>query len=182
MQGLRGVGLVAAVVAAGAVLILLLSDATPPPIAPGQAAPAFELERLDGGRVSLESLRGRVVLLNFWATWCPPCEEEMPAMERLHQTLAGQPFELVAVSVDEDRNAVVKFRERLGLHFPILLDPRRKVSGAYQTFRYPESFLIDPQGRIVSHFIGNREWDAASYVAQIRALLPPATTAGTPAR
>ena len=182
MQGLRGAALVAAVVAAGAVLVLLLSDSTPPPISPGQVAPAFELERLDGGRLSLESLHGRVVLLNFWATWCPPCEEEMPAMERLHQKFAGQPFELVAVSVDEDRKAVTSFRERLGLRFPILLDPRRQVSNAYQTFRYPESFLIDPQGRIVSHFIGNREWDASSYVAQIRALLPPATASGTLAR
>lgn len=106
----------------------------------------------------------------------------MPAMERLHQKFAGQPFELVAVSVDEDRKAVTSFRERLGLRFPILLDPRRQVSNAYQTFRYPESFLIDPQGRIVSHFIGNREWDASSYVAQIRALLPPATASGTLAR
>jgi len=180
MQGVRGVALVTAVVVAGAVLILLLSDATPPPITPGQPAPAFELERLDGGRLSLESLRGRVVLLNFWATWCPPCEEEMPAMERLHQALAGQPFELVAVSVDEDRNAVASFRQRLGLGFPILLDPKHQVSNAYQTFRYPESFLIDANGRIVSHFIGNREWDAASYLAQIRTLLPPTTAAGSP--
>jgi thiol-disulfide isomerase/thioredoxin len=92
---------IAAVVAAVVFAALLLSEPPPDPIRTGQPAPPFELARLDGsGTVSLESLRGRVVLLNFWATWCAPCEAEMPAMERLHAALAGPDFELLAVSVD----------------------------------------------------------------------------------
>ena len=163
--------MIALAVAAGAIFAVL-SGRTPEPIAAGQPAPTFALPSLPSDApVSLDSLRGRIVLLNFWATWCKPCEEEMPAMERLHRSLAGKPFALIAVSVDEDRAVVEAFRERLDLSFPILLDPSKDVAHAYQTFRYPESFLIGADGKVVARFVGPREWDAGAYVDRIRELV-----------
>ncbi len=139
---------------------------------PGHDAPDFQLPVLgEGGVRRLSELRGRVVLLNFWATWCKPCEDEMPAMERLHRRLGDTEFELLAVSVDEDAEAVEAFRTRLALSFAILHDPDARVSRRYQTTGYPESFLIDRRGRIVFKYVGPREWDAPVYEARVRRLL-----------
>jgi peroxiredoxin len=171
-------------VAAGVVLAALLAwwfaGEAPPPVDRGATAPAFELPRVGAeGSVSLASLRGRVVLLNFWATWCKPCEEELPAMQRLHQTLAGDGFALVAVSVDADPEPVLRFRERLGLGFTLLLDADQRVARAYQTFRFPESLLIGPDGVIRERYVGPKDWDAPAYVERIRRLLAePPDTAG----
>lgn len=165
-------GLLAGAFVAAAVWILLSGSRPAEPIQPGRPAPDFELPTLSEGEpVSLDSLRGQVVLVNFWATWCGPCEEEMPAMERLYRELGDREFELVAISVDRDAEAVRDFRERLALSFPILLDPEKRASAAYQTHRYPESYLIDRDGTLVSRFIGPREWDAEAYVNRIRRLL-----------
>jgi peroxiredoxin len=161
----------AVAVAALVFAALLLSEPEADPIRPGQPAPGFELPLLDGGSVSLVSLRGRVVLLNFWATWCAPCEAEMPAMQRLHAALAGKDFALVAVSLDTGRDEVEKFRQRLGLTFPIALDPAKDVSTAYQTYRYPESYLIDRDGKILSRYVGPRDWDSAVYLDRIRRVI-----------
>jgi peroxiredoxin len=111
------------------------------------------------------------VLLNFWATWCKPCEDEMPAMQRLHARLAGPDFALLAVSVDQDEQEVRAFRDRLALDFPILRDPAQRVAGAYQTFRFPESWLLDREGTVVARYIGPREWDEPAYVERIRRLI-----------
>ena len=162
---------VAVAVALAVFAALLLSEPAPDPIRAGQPAPAFELPLLDGAPVSLASLRGRIVLLNFWATWCAPCEAEMPAMQRLYTTLAGEDFELVAVSVDAGRDEVAAFQQRLGLTFPIALDPGKRVSTEYQSYRYPESYLIDRDGRILSRYIGPRDWDSQVYVDRIRRVI-----------
>jgi peroxiredoxin len=169
----RGVVVAIAAVVAGVIFAaLLLSEPPPDPIRPGQAAPGFELALLDGpGTISLAGLRGRVVLLNFWATWCAPCEAEMPAMQRLHDTLGGPDFELVAVSVDAGRDEVDAFRKRLGLGFPIALDPEKRAADAYQSYRFPESYLIDREGRILSRYIGPRDWDADVYVEHLRRVI-----------
>jgi peroxiredoxin len=172
-MGSRGGAIAVAVLVAAVVFAALWASGPPPdPIRPGQAAPGFTLPRLDDGApLSLADLRGKVVLLNFWATWCKPCEDEMPAMQRLHDALAGPGFELVAVSLDEQREPVAAFRDRLALRFPILLDPAKKVSTAYQTYRYPESYLIDAEGRILARYIGPRDWDASVYHERIRRLV-----------
>ena len=170
----------AATAAAIVIAVLLVSEPAPDPIRAGQPAPGFELPLLDGGTIPLESLRGRVVLLNFWATWCKPCEDEMPAMQRLRGTLAGPDFELVAVSVDASRDDVVKFRDRLGLTFPIASDPDKRVSAAYQSHRFPESYLIDRDGTILSRYIGPRDWDASLYVDRIRRVIEGAGAGAAP--
>lgn len=171
MQGRTALTLIAITVAAGA-LFALVADRTPDPIGPGSPAPLFSLPSLtDKEPVALETLRGRVVLLHFWATWCKPCEEEMPALDRLRRSLDSQRFALLTVSVDEDRSQVESYRQRLGLSLPILLDASHDVSHAYQTYRYPESFLLDREGKVVARFVGARDWDSQIYGDRIRELL-----------
>ena len=172
MPGRVGSWLLGAGVAAATLFALLLDADTPAPVARGTPAPAFELPRAGGGpSLSVEQLRGKVVLLNFWATWCKPCEDEMPAMERLYRTLAGNDFELIAVSVDEDEAAVKAFVNRLGLSFPILMDPSQEVASAYQTFRFPESLLVGRDGVVLERYVGPKDWDADAYLDRIQRLL-----------
>ncbi|MCG8590854.1 MAG: TlpA family protein disulfide reductase [Proteobacteria bacterium] len=167
--------------ALGAAVLVLWAEDVPPRLAKGQPAPAFELEKLSGGSLALESLRGHVVLINIWATWCKPCEDEMPAMERLYQGLSGSGFELLAVSIDDERDPVEAFQARYRLGFPILLDPDQGVSRLYQTTGVPESILVDAEGRVVERYIGPREWDDPLYAGRIRELLGGAeAAAGSP--
>jgi peroxiredoxin len=154
-----------------AIWVVATQERSAPPIEPGLAAPDFSLPLLGGGEISLRALRGKVVLVNFWATWCAPCEQEMPAMQRLYAQLAPRGFELVAVSVDEDAEAVARFRDRLRLGFEIALDPKRDAADRYQSYRYPESFLIDREGTLVARYIGERDWDAPEYSGRIARLL-----------
>ena len=162
---------IAIAVAMAAMFALFGSPQVEAPLGRGAAAPDFSLPRVGGPNVSLDGLRGQVVLVNFWATWCKPCEDEMPAMERLYQALRDEGLELLAVSVDDDPNVVDAFGQRLALSFPLLLDPEKDVAKAYQTFRFPESFLIDREGTIVERYIGPKEWDAPAYEDRIRRLL-----------
>jgi peroxiredoxin len=167
-----GTWLVAAVVLAGLVWTVLGTERRTAPVGEGHPAPDFVLPALDGPEVGLQALRGRVVLVNFWATWCKPCEDEMPAMQRLYTALgAGDRFELLAVSVDEADDEVRAFRDRLGLTFPILLDPGKRAANAYHTFRFPESWLVGPDGVVVARYVGPREWDDPLYVDRIRRLM-----------
>ncbi|MFP6655744.1 MAG: TlpA disulfide reductase family protein, partial [Myxococcota bacterium] len=144
----------AAVVVLASVLILG-TDVGAPAVVRGSMAPEFALSRLnmakggEGSKLRLSAQRGRVVLINFWATWCEPCEREMPAMERLYRTLAGDDFELIAVAIDDQEADVKAFQQRMRLSFPIVLDPSRSVYDSYQTMGVPESLLIDREGRIV---------------------------------
>ncbi len=151
---------------------LLLNADTQAPVGRGTPAPAFELPLAGGDSLlNFEQLHGKVVLLNFWATWCKPCEDEMPAMERLYRALGGSDFELVAVSVDEDEAAVNAFANRLGLSFPILMDPSKEVASAYQAFRFPESLLVGRDGVVLERYVGPKEWDADAYLNRIQRLL-----------
>jgi peroxiredoxin len=159
-----------AVLAAALALILVSESRVPPPLGRGAKAPDFSLPTLDGqGRIQLSDLRGHVVLVNFWATWCKPCEDEMPSMERLYRRLHKQGFEILAVSVDEDPALVESFRERLSISFPIVLDGRQVVSGLYQTTGFPESLLIDESGKVVERYVGPRDW--AIYSDRIQRLI-----------
>jgi peroxiredoxin len=179
-MGLRGGSwLIALALGAAALFAWSYVGGGPAPVDRGARAPAFALPRLAGGEpVSIADLRGRVVLVNFWATWCKPCEQEMPAMERLYQALRDEGFELLAISVDTDVDAVRRFRERLGLSFPILLDSDQRVAHAYMTFRFPESLLIGPDGVVVERYVGGKEWDSDAYIERIRRLLETGVPSG----
>lgn len=122
-------------------------------------APGFELKDPDGAPVRLADLRGRFVLLNFWATWCPPCVKEMPSMERLAGEMADAPFTVLGISLDAEGAAKVKpFLARIGVTFPIALDPESEVADAYGANDLPSTFFIDPKGRVVLAAKGERDW------------------------
>jgi peroxiredoxin len=145
-----------------------------------RVAPDFAVPDLDGQAVRLSAYRGRVVLVNLWATWCPPCREEMPSMERLHQRLKDKGFVLLAVSEDEGGAAGVKaFVEQMKVTFPVLLDPDGDVGRKYEVWGFPESFLVDRDGRVVERVIGPRDWSSPQQIARIEALLaaPPGDAA-----
>lgn len=163
---LLGLGLAVAII-----LVIWTAPEAPGRLGRGSQAPAFELSTLDGRVVSLEDAAGQVLLVNFWATWCKPCEDEMPSMQRLYVALADEGFELIAISVDDDPEAVRAFQERLQLSFPILLDPEKKAAERYQTYRFPESFLIGPAGQVVERYVGPKPWDDEVYVERVRRLL-----------
>lgn len=119
----------------------------------------FELETLDGQKVKLKDLQNKTVFLNFWATWCPPCIEEMPSLRRLYAKLAGHPdFVFLAVSTDESWGVVRRFFEREPANFTVLLDPKGQVAAKYGTSKFPETYIID-RGELVGHIIGPRDWD-----------------------
>lgn len=167
--------MLAAAVVVMALAAVLQGDPGAPPVVRGSAAPAFELPELSetgeggGAPYDLASLRGRVVLVNFWATWCEPCEREMPAMERLYAAMPREDFELVAVAIDDAESEVRRFQDEYQLSFPIVLDLDQRIYQAYQTMGVPESLLVDREGRIVERYVGPREWDAPEYQARLRA-------------
>lgn len=140
------------------------------PVEVGSRAPNVVARDLQGRRVALEELRGDVVLLNVWATWCEPCREEMPSMQRLHERLGARGLRVVAVSVDgaspinrltgPPEKVVGDFAREYGLTFPIWLDPSGEIQRSYRTTAVPESFVIDRNGVIVKKVIGATEWDS----------------------
>jgi cytochrome c biogenesis protein CcmG, thiol:disulfide interchange protein DsbE len=139
----------------------------------GSVAPDYAAVDIEGNPVRLADLRGEVVLLNVWATWCPPCLEEMPSMQRLYEDLGPQGLRIVAVSVDAPLGRrdwsgnpggnVAAFANELDLTFPIWLDPDAGIMRTYTVGRVPETFVIDRHGYIVRKVIGGTEWDAPAY-------------------
>ena len=136
-------------------------------------APALKLKDIEGKSHDLAKLRGKVVLINFWATWCPPCRREMPSMERLAQRFKGQPFVVLAVDVGEDIDTIEAFTSQLDttLTFPILLDTRSHAMRAWRVAGLPTTFLIDKQGRIVASAIGGRAFDHPEIVKAVGKLM-----------
>jgi len=143
------------------------------PLQPPQAAPAFVLPDMDGEQHALEDYRGKVVLLNFWATWCPPCRREMPALERLYQQLGEQGLVVLAVNQWEDPDHVFAYTGELNVFpsFPILFDPDSSVAERYGVKGLPSTFLLDQDGRLRYRAIGGRAFDHPEVERTIRALL-----------
>jgi len=137
----------------------------------GSEAPGFTLATPEGQTLALSSFRGRVVFLNFWATWCPPCRLEMPSMERLHQEFKDQGLAILAVDIEESPKLVAKFMREFRLTFPALLDSDSRVSSRYAVRGLPTTVLIDRRGRIAGRAIGPREWTSPEGRALIRSLL-----------
>jgi peroxiredoxin len=138
----------------------------------GKPAPDFSLADLRGNAVRLANLKGKVVFVNVWATWCEPCRQEMPSMQALYAKLAGADFQMLAVSADQSgRDVVERFVKTYALTFPVLPDPDLQVADRYRVTGYPETFVIDRNGTIVAHEIGPRHWDAPASVAAFRRLI-----------
>jgi thiol-disulfide isomerase/thioredoxin len=141
---------------------------------PGQpTAPKLKLLNMDGQEVNLEKLRGHVVLVNFWATWCPPCRREMPSLQRLWQKLGKSELQIVAVNVGEDADTVLGFMGTLddSPTFPIVFDKDSAVLRAWPVKGLPTTFLIDRKGRIIYRAIGGREFDSPESIRLITELL-----------
>jgi peroxiredoxin len=122
-------------------------------------APDFSFPGLDGKMVRLSDYKGKVVLLNIWATWCPPCVDEMPSMEKLYRKFKEQDFEILAVSIDESGpKAVAPFMKNNRLTFPALIDSDGTIKSVYKITAIPESFIIDKQGVVVRKIVGPLDW------------------------
>ena len=157
------------------------------PVMAGTAAPVFTATDMEGRQVTLEDYRGKVLLVNVWATWCPPCRKEMPSMEALYREIRAEPggedFEILAVSVDAstsrpdplgrgvERSDLMAFAEELDLTFPVFHDPAGRIQDLYQTLGVPESFVIGRDGVIYKKVAGETVWDAPQYRELIRRLL-----------
>ncbi|WP_157606886.1 TlpA disulfide reductase family protein [Sedimenticola selenatireducens] len=150
------------------------------PVEPRPPAPDFTLQDLDGNRVRLVDLRGRPVIVNFWATWCPPCREEMPSMQRAWERLRPEGVALLAVNVGEDVDTVFQFTGSYPVEFPILFDHDGAVSGAWPIRGLPTTFVVDPQGRIAYRAIGGREWDDPALLQPVLELRNISTTFDNP--
>jgi peroxiredoxin len=138
----------------------------------GEPAPNFQLRDLNDRLVTLSDLRGKVVLLNFWATWCGPCRVEMPTMERLYHTFVRKDFEILAVSIDAQGVAVTRpFQQEYHLTFPILHDPDYRVGLMYGARSIPMTFLVDRQGVVRHQIFGARDWGASEAQQLVQMLI-----------
>jgi thiol-disulfide isomerase/thioredoxin len=138
---------------------------------PPAPAPELKAHDLAGASRTLADYRGRVVLLNFWASWCPPCLREMPSLERLRVKMAGRPLEIVALASAEAQADVDPYLARMKLGFPVLLDPDGTNTRRWRVFALPTSFLLDAEGRVRYVLTGPTEWDEGEALAVIESLL-----------
>lgn len=140
-------------------------------VSKNETPPSFDLPGYDGKKMGLADVQGKVVFLNFWATWCPPCVEEMPSMKRLQARMADDPnFSMVTISTDEEWAEVRQFFEGDAPPFPVLLDPGGDLAKRYGTEKFPETYVL-VDGRLVGHIVGPRDWDHWYAEAYLRGLL-----------
>jgi peroxiredoxin len=143
----------------------------------GQRGPGLRLRVFGGdGAMALEDLAGKLVLLNFWATWCGPCTDEMPTLEALWRQYRTRGLVVLGVSVDRGapRAIIAPYLERLGLTFPVLVDPDMRAAGAWRVTGLPATFIVTPDGDVAGMAAGAREWDSAEMRALLEGLLPAA--------
>lgn len=136
-----------------------------------EKAADFSLKDISGRTVSLSAMRGKVVILNFWATWCPPCVAEMPSLNKLYGHMKSRGLEVVAVSIDRSADDVKEFIGKKGFTFTVLVDDGRSIARRYKVFSTPTTFLIDKNGNIVERFFGDYDWQDGEIRAKIEKLL-----------
>ena len=145
--------------------------------ASGEAAPSLARPDLAGRTIDLRELRGRVVLVNFWATWCEPCREEMPSLERLRAKLAGRPFDVLAVNYGEGAPRITDFLRRQNVSLTVLLDPDKEAASAWRAGGLPMTFLVDAEGRVRYSAFGERDGSAGEALRAVEGLLAEAPDA-----
>lgn len=134
-------------------------------------APALQQPALDGAETDLASLRGKVVLVNFWATWCPPCRKEIPSMNRLVAKMAGQPFVILGVNMGDSPDDIRAYTRQVPIDFAIVPDPSGGLLKPWQVVAFPTSYVVDKQGQIRLGLFGSIEWDSPEAVAELERLL-----------
>jgi peroxiredoxin len=154
-----------------ATLLLYLASLAQANVTPQAAAPDFTLKSADGRNLRLQEQRGQVVLVNFWATWCGPCRQEMPHLNRLYDKYRASGFTLLGVNIDDDPRTALATAAKLGLRFPVLLDTDKAVSKRYDLGSMPATVLIDRDGKVRFLHRGYREGMELSYEQQIRELV-----------
>jgi len=170
----RGLGLaVLLTVAAGAGCFFLIRRAAPAPLEIGDPAVDFTLPRLDSGEIALKDYRHHVIVVNFWATWCPPCIEETPSLEKFAEQVKPYGVDVIGVSVDQDPEALEKFIRDYHLTYPIGRDPNRTLSLRYGTRQFPETYIISRDGRVTSKIISNIDWQDPRIISFVRDLAHP---------
>lgn len=149
------------------VLLLILAlgglsgcDTKTPGVGTAMTAPDFTLRDLNGREVTLSDYRGKIVFLNLWATWCPPCRDEIPSMERLNEVFGARDFVMLAVNVDEQAASLQTFMREHPHGFTVLHDADAKVQKLYQVFKFPETFVIGKDGIVLDHIVGARDWSS----------------------
>lgn len=138
---------------------------------PAKVAPQFTLDDLDQNPRSLDEFRGKVVAINFWATWCPPCREELPSMQRVFSEYEGQGFIILGVNVGEEWDVVAPFLDPLGLEFPILFDMDSGVLSQWAAYGLPTTYILDRDGNITHRIDGGRDWDNPGFRAQLSEII-----------
>lgn len=137
---------------------------------PRTAAPAFSLEGADGKQYQLADFAGKVLVVNFWATWCPPCRKEMPSMQRMWRALQADGVELVAIDYGDEKDVVADFAAETAVEFPLLLDRKGTVLRDFNAIGLPTTYVIDRSGKLAYVAAGEREWDAETILATLRKL------------
>jgi cytochrome c biogenesis protein CcmG, thiol:disulfide interchange protein DsbE len=158
-------------------IVVLLVTFVSPQYRQGEPSPAGRTARdftftFDGKPAHLSELRGRVVVLNFWATWCPPCVEETPALNHLQEHIASKGGVVLGISADDDQAAYDNFLREYDVQFPTYRDASKSISASYGTFVFPETYVIDREGRITRKIIGSQEWDSPTMLSYVDGLLP----------
>jgi peroxiredoxin len=143
------------------------------PVPERPMAPDFSLRDIDGATHRLADYRGQVVIVNFWATWCPPCREEMPSMQRAWERLKDQGIVILAIDVGEDEDTIFTFTADYPVEFPLLMDIDSSVIQSWPVRGLPTTFIIDPQGRMVYRAIGTRDWEDPALLEALRKLREP---------
>ncbi|MBN2323648.1 MAG: TlpA family protein disulfide reductase [Spirochaetes bacterium] len=131
----------------------------------------FTVESLDGKKTSLGDFKGKVIFLNFWATWCGPCKSEVEEIDRLYETLKDEAFTVMALDIQESKKKVRNFMKKNGIGFPVYLDERGEIAGEYGVNGIPTTYIIGPDGRVAGWAVGPREWGGEDSVALMRALM-----------
>ncbi len=176
MRRLPGAGVVMRAIRLGVLKVLLGFAAVAvageglEPLLEQPLAPDFTLKDPRGGSHRLSGYRGKPVIVNFWATWCPPCRAEMPSMQRAWEAVKGEEILILAVNVGEGVGAIDEFAANQPVGFPLLMDPNAALMRTWPLKGLPTTFVVDPQGRLVYRAVGEREWDDPKILDQVRAL------------
>jgi cytochrome c biogenesis protein CcmG, thiol:disulfide interchange protein DsbE len=137
----------------------------------GDSAPSFSITTDKGRTITPANFGGKLLVLNFWATWCPPCVQEMPSLDQFQRNLAGNGVVVLGISVDKDERAYKAFLDKARVAFHTARDPEAKINADYGTFKYPETYIIDTNGKVVRKFIGPEDWSDQNMLRDVQSLL-----------
>jgi peroxiredoxin len=163
------VGLIA--VLALALVYVVSGTLEPPLVNAGDKAPAFSVTTEHGKTITRDNFGGKLLVLNFWASWCPPCVEETPSLEQFAREFGPQGVVVLGVSNDRNEGQYRRFLQRYQVNFETMRDPENNISASYGTFQLPETYLIDQKGRVVEKVISNQNWMDPEFLARVRKLL-----------